>query len=520
MKPLLLALAMSIPAAAQTCIVAGVVTDVAHNGPLQRAHVTLLGARAFKAAISTGADGRFLFEVAPGRYNLYAEHNEWRVQFGNPEPTAGFGSAIIASPDQDTAHLAFRWYAPGAVFGKVVDEQSEPVRDATVQLIRDGIVGGRKRVLPAGTTTTDDRGEYRFGTVASGTYYVAASGRPWQATQVFANSFPGASSQVSAAYPPTYYPGVTDGRDAATLTVRPGAEIRADVPLRATTSATVKIRCPGSGVPDEACAGLPTLALHGLGGVELSTQPDYNFQTHSFVGVAPGRYTVHAAGAGKTAYKVIDVGSGEFTFDLALESSAVITGAVAYKNPLPARAREYIGIDNEIAGGRGYGVLLAPDGTFTFHVSGAPFRPRLYGTVPMFIAELWMDGTEIKDGLVDVTENASVHLKIVAGDEIGNVKGFAISGDRPVPAVLVVLAPAAGSRNPTDYRGFQTESDGSFDYVSVKAGDYLLFAIDKLDLEYTNRDALRPYLQLATPVHIAPHAVVEQRISVTAAKQN
>jgi hypothetical protein len=520
MKPLLLAFAMAVPAVAQTYIIAGVVTDAAHNAPIERARVTLFGARSFKTAVTTGADGRFLFDVPAGKYTLWAEHNEWRMQFGNPEPTAGFGSAIIAGPGQDTAHVAFRWFAPGAIFGTVTDEQGEPVRDANVRLIRDGLLAGRRRVLAVGSVTTDDRGEYRFGPVAAGSFYIVATGRPWHQTQAFATALPAANSQGATAYPPTYYPGVTESRDAAILTVKPGSEIRADVPLRATPGATVKIRCLGSGAENDACLGQTTLALHGVGGVEFPIQPNYDFSTRSFMGVAPGRYTLRAMAADKTAYKVVDVGSGEFTFDLTLQPSAVITGTVTYKNPLPPRAHEYIAIDNEIAGGRGFGAALGPDGSFAFYVGGAPFRPRLYGTAPMFIEELSVDGRPVKNGVVDVTEGAAVHLTILASDEVGNVKGFAVSDDRPVPAVLVVLAPAAGSPNPTDYRGFQTEYDGSFDYVAVKAGDYLLFAVDRLDLEYTNPEAVRPYLQSATPVHIASHAVVEQRVAVTAAKQN
>ena len=85
---------------------------------------------------------------------------------------------------------------------------------------------------------------------------------------------------------------------------------------------------------------------------------------------------------------------------------------------------------------------------------------------------------------------------------------------------IVVLAPGASSSNPIDYRGFQTENDGSFDYVTVPAGDYLIFAVDQLDLEYTNPDVIRPYLQSATPVHIDSHAVVDQRVAVTATKRN
>ncbi len=519
MKPLL-AYLMAFPAMAQTCIIAGVVTDVSHNQPMARARVILFGPKAFKAAVTTGADGRFSFEVPAGRYNLYAEHNEWRMQFGNPEPTAGFGSAIIASPDQDTAHLAFRWYAPGAIFGKVVDEQGEPLQDVNVQLIRDGVVAGRRRTLPAGTTTTDDRGEYRFGPLPAGTYYVVTTGRLWDDAQMFAMAALKSNNQAPATYPPTYYPGVTDRRDAAILTLKSGGEIRADVPLRPSNGAAVKLRCPGSGMKDDACAGPTTFAMHGVGGVEFTTQQNFDFTTQSVVGVAPGRYTVHAFAGGKAAFKVIDVTSGELTFNLDMESTAVIAGTVTYRNPLPARAREYIGIDNEIAGGRGFGALLGTDGTFTFHVGGARFRPRIYGTLPMFVAELSVDGTDVKDGVVDVTESGSAHLKILASDAIGDVKGFAMSGDRPAPAVLVVLAPAAGSPNPTDYRGFQTEHDGSFDYLAVPSGDYLLFAVDRLDLEYTNPDAIRPYLPSATAVHIASHETVEQNVVVPTAKQN
>jgi hypothetical protein len=521
MRILWLACAIAIPAAAQTCTIAGVVADVFRGRPLERAHVTLLGPKSAKTAVTTGADGRFSFDVPPGKYTLYAEHNGWRILFGNPEPAAGFGSAIIAGPGQETDRLTLRWYAPGAVFGRVVDEQGEAVRDATVQLIRDGVTTGRRRVLPAGTTKTDDRGEYRFGPVAAGAYYVAATGRPWQEVPGIAAAMrrAGGARQPASAYPPTYYPGATDSRDAAVLTVQSGSEIRADIPLRASAGATVKVRCPGSGMEGEDCQGAPTFSLHGIGGVELRTPEDYDYQTKSFSGVAPGRYTLHAIAPGKEAYKVVDVGPGEFAFDLTMQPPALISGSVTFENPLPPRAREFISLVNETTGS-GLAGEIAPDGTFRMYMGGARFRVYLSGSVTLFVAQLSVDGAPVKDGLVDATQNTEVHLKIVGSDEMGRLKGFAMSGDQPAPAVLVVLAPAAGSSDPGDYRGYQTESDGSFDYATVPAGDYLLFAIDRLDLEYSNPGIIRPYLESATPVHIASHSVVDQRVAVTAAKRN
>jgi hypothetical protein len=171
--------------------------------------------------------------------------------------------------------------------------------------------------------------------------------------------------------------------------------------------------------------------------------------------------------------------------------------------------------------GTSVAAAVAPDGTFRFaNTGGAPFRPYLYGTAGMYIAQMTADGAPFKNGVVDLTESVGVHLNIVASDELGELKGFAMNGDKPVPAALVVLAPLAGSANPADYSGFQTESDGSFDWVSVPAGDYLVFAVDKLDLEYTNPEVLRPYIAAATRVHVTAHSVSEQRIPLSTGPKN
>jgi hypothetical protein len=261
----------------------------------------------------------------------------------------------------------------------------------------------------------------------------------------------------------------------------------------------------------------PTLALHGIGGVEMASPESYDFVNAKLTGVAPGRYTVKATAAGKVAYKTIDVGAGEYTFDVAMQAPPRIFTNVTFENPLPARARQFIGFDDDTTG-VSTGYEIPPDGNFVSYVVGDCIRPRSYGTVPLFISGMSVDGAPIKDGLITRSEITDIHVNIVLSDRLGRLKGFALIGDRPTPAVLVVLAPAKGSPNALDYRGFQTENDGSFDYISVAAGDYLLFAVDRLNLEYTNPEVVRPYLTSAIPVHIDAHAVLEQKVSVTPAK--
>ena len=62
----------------------------------------------------------------------------------------------------------------------------------------------------------------------------------------------------------------------------------------------------------------------------------------------------------------------------------------------------------------------------------------------------------------------------------------------PVSGVQAMLAPRRGSPDPGDYRAYQTDGDGSFDFKNVRTGDYVLFAVPQLDLEYANPAVVKP----------------------------
>jgi hypothetical protein len=490
---------VAVAAAARTYPVAGVVTDGIRNTPLERARVMLFDESGECRALTTAADGKFWFDVPQGKYALFFERNLWRMEYGSGDPSMGFGSAVIAGPGQDTAHLALRWYPPGAISGSVVDEEGEPVRDAHVQLLRDWVAAGRKRILPAETAQTDDRGQYRIGLLPAGTYYVAVVDRPPRAAKGDGRlRAAGQTSDSTPGYPPTYYPGVVEFGRAAAIVLKSGAEKQADIALGVATAGSVLLRCPGSGGDSESCPGWARLFPEGIGGVALDRLD----------AVPPGRYTLRFEGMGKTAYRVIDVGAGETAVDLTLRPQTVVAGKLTYKNAPPKEAVSQMALVDE-ATGEAIQAAVEPDGAFQFSGIEGRFRPYVYGSARMFIEEMSAEGAPLKDGVLELAGNAGVHLKILVGEEAGRLKGFAMSGDTPVPEVLVVLTPRSGCFEPL---GFQTESDGSFDYETVPAGDYLLFAVDKLDFEYANPEVIRPYLSKAAAVHIPADGVIEQRI--------
>jgi hypothetical protein len=84
---------------------------------------------------------------------------------------------------------------------------------------------------------------------------------------------------------------------------------------------------------------------------------------------------------------------------------------------------------------------------------------------------------------------------------------------------MVVLAPD-GSTDPYRYRGFQTDSDGSFDFAAVPAGDYILFAVNDVEFEYASLEIVRPYLASGKRVRIEPHAIATDNIPLTPLTHN
>jgi hypothetical protein len=503
MKPLTLGVILAVSAAAQTYPVAGVVVDGNRNSPLPRARVMLFDEREECRALTTAADGTFRFDVPAGKYALFFERNLWRIEYGTSDPTNGFGSAVIARRGQDTGHLTLHWYPPGAIFGSVVDEEGDPARDVSVQLLRDWVAAGRKSIVPVEAAQTDDRDQYRIGPLPAGTYYVVATNRHRREPKGDGRLRAGGQApDPGAGYVPIYYPGVVEFRRAEPIALRSGAEKRADIALSAAPAASVRLRCPGWGTEDESCPGWARLFPEGAGGIVLD----------SLDAVPPGRYTLRFTGDGKTLSKVVDVGSGDMTVDLAVKPQAVVSGKVAFKHAPPKGAAPHVALVDEA--GETFQAAIDPDGAFRFTgIAGGKFRPYVNASSAVFIEEMTAEGAAIEDGVLDIGGSAEVRLNIVAGDETGRLKGFAMRGDAPVPEVLVVLAPRNGYFEPL---GFQTESDGSFDYETVPAGDYLLFAVDKLDFEYANPEVTRPYLAGAMAVHIPARGVVEQRVPVMA----
>jgi hypothetical protein len=316
-------------------------------------------------------------------------------------------------------------------------------------------------------------------------------------------------------YALTYYPGSTDARAASPVTLRPGGDLEADFRMRTVTGATLHAVCPN----DENCSGALILYAIGLGGVETLAGTAYLPGSDTIPALMPGRYIARFSnGAAGGMRKTIDIGAGEVTIEVAPKPVPTLTGKVTFQNPDdPPRHPIFVNLLNEDSGERQTAILEAESNFSWPEVPVARTRLSLSGEDGFFVAQFSVEGATVKDGVIDIVDGATVHVNLVASNETGGIKGLVLNGDKPLPAVMVVLAPAEAPANPERYFGFQTDSDGSFDYSTVPPGDYVLFASDNLELEYANPQVVRPYLAKGKRVRIEPHNIQTANISPTPA---
>ena len=498
--------------------VGGVALDSVSLKPVARLRVVLSQAGDTTGPglpCTTGEDGRFRFDVPAGKYRLAAERSGLsRQRYGASRLGEGFGISIVAGPGQMTGDLVFAIHPPAAIAGKIVDEEGEPVEGAFVQLVRSGISAGRKISAEFRWARSNDLGEYRFGGLPAGIYYVAVTGKPWYAkTLSQVNQF--ATVPDSAAYAPSFYPDAADPRAAAPLVLSPGQEASAGFRLRTVTGHELLVTAPDSAKWRNATV---KLIAEGMQGVKLYSEGGrFLSGTWRTPALTPGRYLIQLTEDPDRllASANVEMGAANQQVQLKFDVPSV-TGTV-----------ELVGAGNQI--NRRLLIALEDEenlevypghvdasGSFTFPgVAPGRYRVRLYAGKRIYVRSVTTPAGAVKDRLLEVGASGHQDVKVVADFRTGRVKGFVFDAGRPAPGVLVLLAPAGGSTDPSDYQGFQTDSDGSFDYLNVPAGEYRIAALREMDFEYANPALAEPVLRNAKLLRVDSGSVVEQRLELS-----
>jgi hypothetical protein len=511
--------------------ISGTVVSSVTGQPLAQVRVFLsrTEARQDREVVITGSDGRFSFDgIPPGKYVLAAGKPGFLMQ--GFEAHENYSSAIVTGPGMSAENLVFRIHPAAVISGQIVNEQDEPVRDVQVVLFRSWPEDGKRTVRPSGATNSDDRGQYRFGELPPGTYFVVVCARPWYAayTANNANGDVGQSQNSSVpfdmTYPVIYYSGATDSSQATPLNLAAGDRVSADFALIPERALHILVRTPKLNASQGYSVMMIPEAFQGSSlPMPVSMQTSMSKPGEiEIAGLAPGQYRMQVVFPGKETFSYsqeLDL-QNDTEIDTSTSSqSRSISGTIRAQGGSPLPPGGAVFLRNSVSG-EGSRARVAPDGQFQFGsrevISSGTYEVAV-AYQDIFLVSVSATGARVVGRTIDIRGSDPIRLSLVVSQGIGRVDGTAVSGDdaKPMAGAMVLLVPDDPANNSILIRRDQSDSDGTFTLPSVVPGHYTLLAIrNGWDLEWMNPAVLRPYLQGGQPVEVQKNGRYNLKVRV------
>ena len=485
--------------------ISGRVVAADSGRPVKRARVFVTAAEVPGGrGVLTDDTGTFeLTELPAGRYTLTVSKSGFvSLAYGQRRPLQA-GTPLQLGDGEQLKGVEFQLPRGGVISGRIVDEDGEAVPGAIVRVMRYQYLQGDRRLTPAGTGQTDDRGQYRVWGLMPGDYYVNAltrlpnaggrgfgpppplagagvgpGGGPFVGRGGRGGIDPGALAAAAGAagvnpamffqsnddqeqvnYAPTYYPSATSVNDARAVTVGVSQEvsdINVSLQLVRTSHIAGRVMNP-DGTPTS--GGNVNLMPDSAAGRGAQIGQNYGSRIQrdgSFAigNVPPGRYLLRARGEGDTPQfgtQPLSVDGGDVgDVTVVLSAGATITGTVTFQpgsSQVPEITQVRIGAPttDQTAFGPQANARVDKDGQFTLSgVSTGPHLIRPNGNMRGWsLKSVTLDGRDITDTPIEVRAGQALsNVAIVFTDKVTEVSGtITTESGTPMPDFTVLAFP-------------------------------------------------------------------------------
>jgi len=505
---------------------------LANGRPARRASIQLASSGPARATAADD-DGKYeLTELPADSYRLSAGKPGYLVlEYG--QKRAFERGRVIELRDGETADkIDLTLPASGAVAGRIVDENGDPVEAVTVRLLQLRFSAGRRQALDVGETgprATDDTGSFRIYGVPPGDYLVAASLTDRLLPDP--DNRAGGPPASAPGYATTYYPGVIGVADAQIVRVGLSQEVL-DVDFALAQAPTARL------------SGLAVNALGQPAGVFLarsqrsggaSELPRRGISTADggfrFDNVAPGEYVLQTAGSRRdpaieadfaSAFVVVD---GHDVSDIRLQgtSGSTVSGRVTFeglaqdaKTPSVILTAWPVDFDrspmsmNDIARTR-----VGDDGRFALGGLQGPRRLRLSQAPSSWsLKAVRVNGFDVTDDILSfgTARESLSNVEVVLSKAGPTIAGSVSDAQGQKPDDYTVVAFSTDTERwyaRSRFLAFvRAKRDGTFQLAGLAPGEYYVAAVDSLQGaegwgEWQDPEFLRAIASQATRVSLA-----------------
>ena len=437
--------------------------------------------------VTTDADGKFhLAGVDPGGYFLTAKRPGFVDERYNPGTGKGAdGQVQLAAGDQLNG-IVMRMTQQGAASGRVLDEDGDPVANAMVTALSVNYSTGKRKLLPADTGQTNDRGEYRLGKLPPGHYYLSASSMHMMD---FMNGVAPAPKDDAPEidYVATYYPRTVDAAIATKVDIVPAADVTAlTIHLQKSKVTRVKGQAvDANGAPLKG-GQVMLMSTSNMGAMQMGmVGPEGKFE---LAHVQPGSYmlmSIQMSGAkpSMTMQSIVVPERGLADVKVGAQAEKTVTGRIAVEGNTKLDLKK---IRVMLAGGEAatmpvFGMVSAA-GDFSLKVAATQHEAKVTGVPPgAYLKSVLLNGRDVIGKSLDFGSTAG-DLLLTLGTDGGSVDASVLLGDKSLFDASVVLLPVdAARRVPEAIRSESSDQGGHAKFKDVPPGDYLVCAWEKVE---------------------------------------